>query len=126
MTSKHDEPQLSAEDERFVRVLDAAYQPPEPTPAARARFAARLDERIVRRHGRRGWRLAGAAAAVLALLVARLPEAQTGAGDTSETAAAGSAAPSTDETLLWLANGPLADPDEALPDDYRTLASLLE
>ena len=29
MTSKHDEPRLSAEDERLVRAVDALYRPPE-------------------------------------------------------------------------------------------------
>ena len=126
MTSQHDGPRLSAEDERLVRAVDALYRPPEPTPAARTRFAARLDERIARGRRRRHWRLVGvtAAAATLALLVARPPEpGSPGAG--SETAAT-SAEPSTEETLLWLANGPLEDPDEALPDDYQTLASLLD
>jgi len=128
MTSKHDETQLSSEDERFVRAIDAHYQPPEPTPAMRVRFAARLDERIARGRGRARWRLfaAAAGAVALALIVARLPDADTGDRDATATAAASSAEASTEETLLILANGPLEDPDEALPEDYRTIASLLE
>jgi hypothetical protein len=128
MTSNHDEPRLSSEDERFVRRLDALYQPPEPTAAVRARFAARLHERMARRRARARWQLAGATAAVavLALVVARLPGVTSGSRDASDTALASAGEPSAEETLLFLANGPLADPDEALPDDYRTLASLLE
>ena len=45
---------------------------------------------------------------------------------TNDAGYAAAESPSAEEALLLLANGPLADPDEALPEDYQTLASLLE
>jgi hypothetical protein len=127
MSGHEEEPRLSAEDERFVERLGALYRPPEPTAAARARFAARLDARIARGGARRPWLLAGAAAAALAALVFALRPAEEPARlAVEETTPAAAESVSTDEALLLLANGPLADPDEELPDDYQTLASLLE
>jgi hypothetical protein len=129
MSANHDERELSSDDARFVRALDAAYRPPEPSAADRARFAAGLEARRARRRARRPFVLgsaaatAAAAALVLALLPGRQPPAETAR---EAVPALGLGAPSIEETLLLLANGPLADPDEALPDDYRTIASLLE
>jgi hypothetical protein len=126
MSRNDDELPIPDDDTRFVEKLAALYQPPETTAAERARFAARLDARIARGRGRRRWLAGGAAlAATAALIFALLP----GAGPertTSDPGQPSTARPSTEETLLLLANGPLADPDEALPEDYQTLASLLE
>jgi hypothetical protein len=119
------EPRLSEDDARFVAKLEALYRPPELDAPARARFAALVDERIARGSPRRPWLLAGAAgAAAAALLFALLPSREAGERVASPAAVAMSA--STEEALLLLANGPLEDPDEALPEDYQTLASLLE
>ena len=128
MSRNDDELQISDDDARFVRRLDASYRPPEPTAAARARFAARLDQRIALGRARRPWLLAGiAAAAAAALTVALLPSGEPGALVTNDAGSAAAAdLPSTEETLLLLANGPLDDRDEELPEDYQTLASLLE
>jgi hypothetical protein len=128
MNQNDDEHGLGAEDARFVRTLDAAYRPPEPSAADRARFAAGLDARLARRRASRPWLLGGAvAAAALALVLAGLPGDEP-APELARSSAPvlSSDAPSTEEALLLLTNGPLADPDEALPDDYRTIASLLE
>jgi hypothetical protein len=129
MTPQDDEPKLTDREARFVRALDAAYRPPEPSAAERARFAAGLDARLA--HPRRPrWAVGAAAAAaaaalVLALLPGREPAPQL-VREAMPTPVLAADAPSTEEALLLLTNGPLSDPDEALPDDYRTLASLLE
>jgi hypothetical protein len=129
MSRNHEELQVPEEDARFVRKLDALYRPPVPTAADRARFAARLEERLARGAGRGPWLLGGAVAvaAAAALVLAGLPASEPGErSDAGARYAASEPGPSTEETLLLLTNGPLADPDEALPEDYRTLASLLE
>jgi hypothetical protein len=126
-----DELRISADDARFVRKLDTLYRPPVPTAAERARFVARLEERIARGREQRPWLLGGAAAALAAasaaLVLALLPQGEPSAPPTSAAVYAAAEEPaSAEETLLLLANGPLDDPDEALPEDYQTLASLLE
>ena len=128
MSPDHDEPRLSDPDARLVQKIDALYRPPAPTAAERARFAARLEERIARGRERRPWLLGGAvAAAALALVLARLPQGEpTAPPPVAPGFASAVELPSAEEALLLLANGPLQDPDEALPEDYQTLASLLE
>jgi hypothetical protein len=128
MSRNDEELPISDDDARFVERLDALYQPPEPSAAARARFRAGLEERIDRGSVRRPplWVGGAVAASALALVLALLPARE---GDERAASGADQAAtelPSAAESLLLLANGPLADPDEALPEDYQTLASLLE
>jgi hypothetical protein len=129
MNANDDELDPSGGDARFVRAVDAAYRPPEPSAADRARFAAGLEARITRSRARRPWLVGGAAAAAAAaaLVLALLPGGEPATQLAREaTPAPADDSPSTEEALLLLTNGPLADPDEALPDDYRTIASLLE
>ena len=67
------------------------------------------------------------ATAAAALVLALLPNGESAERVTNDAGyAAAEEIPSGEEALLLLANGPLADPDEALPEDYQTLASLLE
>jgi len=130
MSRDHDDLHLSREDARFVEKLEALYRPPAPTAADRARFDARLEERLARGAARRAWLLPGAAAAAAAaaaLVLALLPNAEPAERVVAEASpAVFEPYPSTEETLLLMANGPLADRDEALPEDYRMIASLLE
>jgi hypothetical protein len=127
MSRNDEELSISADDARFVAKLDAVYQPPEASGAERARFEARLEERITRGSGRRPLWLGGAvAASALALVLALLPAREGDERAASEADSVAAELPSAEESLLLLANGPLADPDEALPEDYQTLASLLE
>jgi hypothetical protein len=128
MNANDDELELSDGDARFVRTLGAAYRPPEPGAAERTRFAGGLEARIARRRTRRPWLLGAAAAATAAaaLVFAWLPAGEPAQQAARRAQPAAEDAPSTDEALLLLANGPLEDPDEALPADYRTLAGLLE
>jgi len=127
MSRNDDEFSIPDDDTRFVREVDALYQPPEATAAGCVRFQAGLEERIARRRGRRPWLLGGAVATAAAVLVlALLPSGETGERAPSDAGQATAGLPSAEESLLLLANGPLADPDEALPEDYQTLASLLE
>jgi hypothetical protein len=127
MTSHDDELRISDEDARFVQKLDTLYRPPDATADVRARFAAGLDERIARGRGRRPWLLGGAVAAAAAALTLALLPGEPGESVRNDAGYASAAErPSTEEALLLLANGPLEDPDEALPEDYQTLAGLLE
>jgi hypothetical protein len=127
MNANDDERELSDADTRFVRALRAAYRPPEPSGVDRARFAAGLEARLARR-ARRPWWIGAASTAAAVALVLALVTGEEPAPQLAREAAPALApdAPSTEEALLLLTNGPLADPDEALPDDYRTIASLLE
>jgi hypothetical protein len=131
MSRREDHLGLSDDERRLVEKIDTLYRPPAPTPAARARFAAGLDARIAARSRRvPAWWIGGAvAAAAAALTIARLPEkpaelTTATLGEAADMPMADAASPA--ETWLVLTSGPLEDPDEALPADYRTLASLLE
>jgi hypothetical protein len=133
MKRDDDDLHRSPEDARFVAKLASLYRPPTRTDADRARFDARLEERLARGAARRPWLLPGAAAAAAAaaaLVLALVPNGETRppAGRTAADARPALVEPgaSTEETLLLIANGPLADRDEALPEDYRMIASLLE
>ena len=131
MNHDDDELRISAGDARFVRKLDALYRPPVPTAAERARLVARLEQRIARGRGRRPWLLGGAAATLAAagaaLVLALLPQGEPSGPAASEAVYAAADEPaSPEEALLLLANGPLEDPDEAMPEDYQLLAGLLE
>jgi hypothetical protein len=124
MNRNDDELEISRDDARFAEKLGALYRPPEATATARARFAAGLDEHIARGPTRRPWLVCGAvAAAAVALTFVLLPG---GEPEPSTASIADIELPTTDESLLLIANGPLDDPDEALPEDYQTLASLLD
>ena len=124
MSRDDDQLRISDEDTRFVEKLRALYRPPAATSAERARFVARLEERIARGRAPRTWLIGSAAAAALALVLALWPSQQP--PERTSVQASSDESSSAEESLLLLANGPLDDPDEALPADYRTLASLLE
>jgi hypothetical protein len=130
MSRREDDLGLSEDERRLVEKIDTLYRPPAPTPAARARFAAGLDARIAARSRRlpAWWVGSAVAAAAAALTIAGIPEpverTTAGVEEAADTLLADAASPA--ETWLVLTSGPLEDPDEALPADYRTLASLLE
>jgi len=127
MSQNDQELPISADDARFVEKLAAHYQPPAETAASRARFQAGLEERIARGSRRRPLWLGGAVAATAAAFVlALLPGGELTPPAPSDAGHASLELPSAEESLLLLANGPLEDPDAALPEDYQTLASLLE
>jgi hypothetical protein len=127
MSRNDEELPISADDARFVAKLAAHYQPPAETAASRARFQAGLEERIARAGRRRPLWLGGAvAAAAAALVLALLPGGEIAPPAPNAAGHASAELPSAEESLLLLANGPLEDPDAALPEDYQTLASLLE
>jgi hypothetical protein len=123
MKTPHDErPELDRDAQDFVRRIAEAWAPAEMSAAERARFDARLAERLERGRSRRApWRVAaGAAGAAVGLLLAlwrpwALPLAPTAAP-------AGEA-----ELILALAREPGSgeDPDAELPDDYQAIAALL-
>ena len=118
--SAHDDPKLSRDDAAFVRRIAEVYAPPPPSAASRARFDARLAERIRRRGARapRGIAIAAAAAVTGAALALAWMLPRQGTAPTAAGTGGG-------EVLLALALGPAADRDADLPDDYRAIAALL-
>ena len=130
MTERDDGPfRLSRDDEAFVQRVATAYTAPPMRGPRRTRFDARLEGRIaddVPR--RRPWLVVSAVgAAVLALVVWRAPQ---GARDGVSARRAAAVAPlarasSAEEAILALAVLPVADADDALPDDYRVIADLM-
>jgi hypothetical protein len=117
---------LSPDDEVFVRRVAAAYAAPPMTGPRRARFEARLDERLAGGLSRAGpWLVAATVCAgLLALVMWRAPLSLRGAASAPDAASVASAA-SSEEVILALATLPAADADEALPDDYRVISDLL-
>jgi hypothetical protein len=111
---------LSRDDARFVARVAGAYAPPEPSAADRARFRARLDEKLARRERPAPWRwLAPAALAAVAVLFVTT---QLRVGDVAPGPAASDA---EEETLLALVTGDAASDDASLPEDYQAIASLM-
>jgi hypothetical protein len=119
MSHDPDRPVVSQEDARFIERLAQALPRPELSPARRAAFHARLDER--RRRGavaawRPGWLALGAASAALALWLA-LPGAPV-----PEPVREAQAADA--EAILALATEEPRDRSEALPADYQAIEDL--
>jgi hypothetical protein len=114
----------ASEDEGFVRHLADAYRPPPMTEARRARFDARLEERLASRaRARRRPLLAATATAAIAFAVGVWGDRvahRVGAVEESPASVAASA-----EAVLDLATGPVADAEEALPAEYRAISYLL-
>lgn len=109
-------------DAAFVARVTAAYAPPPLTPATRARFDARLAERVGRDRLRFVPGLAaGAAAAAAALFVvshlASGPAREPARVATLQTPGSGSA--------LAEAYGSAGGFEESLPPEYQAIASLL-
>jgi len=121
---------LRPEDARFVARLAEVFTPPEPTPADRARFRSRLDERLARRGRARAWGwLAPAALALGAALVVTL---RAPIDEPSQGTPAGAATPTdaieTDpeqQTLLAFVTEDDFSDEDSLPEDYQAIASLM-
>ena len=123
MNAPHDErPRLDREAEDFVRRIADAWAPAEMSGAERARFDARLAERLERSRARRvaWWTVAGAAGAAGVLLALWSPPS----GPPARTAEATGDA----EVILALARGTesVDEADARLPDDYQAIAALLD
>lgn len=120
-----DRPNLTRDEEEFVRKLAGVYAPPEPTAAERVAFNAALEARVARRRARAPWRPMLAAAALAAVVAIFLfPRAVTiapqGEGDAPEIA---SASPTTPESVILtsLRGDPPSAEEEAFPDDYLAI-----
>jgi len=121
---------LSPDDARFVARMAEAFTPPEPTPADRARFRSRLDERLVRSERARAWRwLAPAALALGAALVVTLrAPVDESSHDAPALAATPSDAIETDpeqQILLAFVSEDDSRDEDSLPEDYQAIASLM-
>lgn len=122
-------PDLTPEEERFVRRVADVYQSPPLSPARRVAFGRALEERVARAQRRRGGPalVAGAVVAASALLlfaVMRSPEGEPAPRVAlGETAGAGATA-TPEEAILALATESVADRDASLPDDYAAIESL--
>lgn len=114
-------------DARFVAHLAERYAPPEPTAAERARFRAGLDEKLQRRSRRAAWPWIVPAAAALAavLFIAPRPWPQTTTSPPA-TSHDDALALSEEDTLLALVTNDDAGADDALPEEYQAIASLME
>jgi len=127
---------LTRDEARFVARLAEAYAPPEPTPADRVRFQARLEERLARADRRAPWRWL--VPATLALAAVAIVSTQLRVGDVATTPPLATTTPlattarlddaalaSEGETLLALVIGNGANDESALPEDYQAIASLM-
>jgi len=118
---------LGDDDARFLARVAESYAPPEPSAADRARFRAGLEAKLARRSRRAAWPwLVPAAAALAAVLVVTLfPRTEAPAPSIAETPTGESLTGSEEETLLALVTGESASDDDALPEDYQAIASLM-
>jgi hypothetical protein len=139
-----DRPELSSEDARLVRRIAEVWAPPEPTAARGTRFDARLAERLARKRSpQRALVLAAALGALALVVLVRVgggPGTSEGTDGTRAPAPGIASAPAlapaesatAEETLIALASDHAlasavtgSDRDEALPEDYQAIASLL-
>jgi hypothetical protein len=104
-------------DADFVARLAAAYTPPPMTPARRARFDARLAERVGRDRLRFVPGLAAAAALFVISHLAGQPAREPVQWAEARTPGSGS--------VLAQVYGGAGDFEESLPPEYRAIASLL-
>jgi hypothetical protein len=112
----------SRDDAAFVARLADAYAPPPMTPARRARFDARLAERVQRARLRFVPVLAaGAASLAIALFVV---SQLTRNGPVAPAPGARSPSPAS-ALVLAEALGSGSEFEEALPPEYQAIASLL-
>jgi hypothetical protein len=118
---------LAPDDARFVARVADAYAPPEPSAADRARFRARLEEKLARRNRAPSWRWLAPAA--LAAVAALLVTTQLRVGDVAPGQVVSvtnrAASDAQEETLLALVTGEAASDDASLPEDYQAIASLM-
>jgi hypothetical protein len=119
---------LSPDEHDFVASVREAYRWPEPSPAARAAFRARLEQRLDQRRGGAApvWAsLAVAGVAAMALAVWLIP------ADESHRAISEApthlAMPAAGDAILALAASPDDDlgKDASLPDEYVAISDLL-
>jgi hypothetical protein len=123
-TPTPDRPDLTREEEEFVRKLAGTYVAPELSPQERIAFHARLEERIGRRHRFEHWRPVFAGAAIAAAL-AVLVFARSGTVSPPPGPAAVNVASTTAENvILALATGAPEGQEKELPEDYLAIADV--
>ena len=114
----------------MVQCVAELYAPPPLSPARRARFDARLAERLDASPARRGMRLAAWLAAAATVLVATYgistlsPRGSEHVQPVS-TASTPPAVTTQDDDAILAMMGPIADANDALPDDYRAISALV-
>lgn len=117
-----DERELAVEDRRMIDAVDAALRPSPMSPARKAAFHARLEQRIARRNRSWPWlasafaTMATAAAALWLIRPAEAPVVPASSEGSVLYAFVDSAALSTE----------LTDASSYLPDDYLAIARLIE
>lgn len=121
---------LPPEDARFVARVSEAFAPPEPTPADRARFRARLDERLASRGRDRAWpwlvpAALALAAALIVTLRAPVDEPSPDAPPLAATPADASETDPEQQALLAFASDNDSSDEDSLPEDYQAIASLM-
>ena len=116
------EHELSHEDRRLIRAIDAGLRPAEPSAARRAALRAELEARIER--GAHPWRWLAPSAAALAAAAVTLWLVRPVATEPEPVRSAAGEL----YALSQLATGgeDLLETPAYLPDDYRALALLIE
>ena len=127
---RSDRPELTARERALVERVDELYAAPPLSTAQRVRFDARLAERLGASRPRRGLLVAGALAAAASALVAvyglrtLLPrEGEEVAPAPAESTPLGVAAQDDDAIIAMM--DPIADANDALPEDYRAISALV-
>ena len=127
MTWRDDErPALTREDEALVRRVADAYATPAMTAAQRARFDTGLERRRLGSASRRnGWLVALATGLAALYFVSEHATApKRGATEPAVLEPVATSA-SPEEVILAVATEPVADAEEALPEDYQAISYLV-
>jgi hypothetical protein len=127
MTQRDDErPALSGEDEALVRRVADVYAAPALTAAQRARFDAGLERRLHNTASRRrGWLIALATGMAALYFVSEHASAPTRGATGRAALEPVATAASPEEVILAVATEPVADAEDALPEDYRAISYLV-
>ena len=127
---RSDRPELTAHERALVERVAELYAAPPLSPSRRVRFDARLAERLGAARPRRRLLVAASLAVAASALVAvfglrtLLPrEGEGGAAVPTESTSLGVAAQDDDAILAMM--DPIADANDALPEDYRAISALV-
>jgi anti-sigma factor RsiW len=123
-----DRPNLSRDEEAFVRKLADSYVAPELSPNERAAFHVALEQRLARRRAVQHWRpvlAGGAVAAALAVLVlARGGDVAPPAAENQRVVARKSST-TAEGVILAMATESPSEQEAELPEDYLAIEDVL-
>lgn len=127
---RSDRPPLAARERAIVERVAELYAAPPLRPARRVRFDARLAERLAAPTPRRRVLVAASFAAAATALAAAFGLWTFSPREGEEVAAAPTASTplgvaTQDDDAILAMMGPIADANDALPDDYRAISALV-